>query len=194
MEYKIAVINSNVLSSIALRTMLEDVIPNIDIMIFSSVEDFQKVFDDSFAHLFVDATIVFNHLNWFQQIRSKVVVLTENTSSIIQNYGFRIVDISVSEKELIKSLILLHNTGHPHGHARKIAENNTMVQLSAREIDVLKLIVKGLYSKEIADELNISLATVAFHRNNLAKKIGSRSIGRQTIYAIMHGIVKIEEI
>ena len=36
--------------------------------------------------------------------------------------------------------------------------------LSAREIEVLVLITKGLINKEIADKLNISLTTVITHR------------------------------
>ena len=66
--------------------------------------------------------------------------------------------------------------------------------LSQREKDVLALIVKGYINKEIADILNISTPTVVFHRRNISEKIGSRSIGRQTIYAVMNGIVDYREL
>ena len=42
--------------------------------------------------------------------------------------------------------------------------------LSAREIEVLVLITKGLINKEIADKLNISLTTVITHRKNITEK------------------------
>lgn len=66
--------------------------------------------------------------------------------------------------------------------------------LSEREKEVLALSVKGYINKEIADKLNISTATVIFHRRNISEKIGSKSIGRQTIYAVMNGIVDYREL
>ena len=49
-------------------------------------------------------------------------------------------------------------------------------------------------NKEIAEKLHVTMATVAFHRNNISEKLGSRSLGHLTIYAVMHGIVKIDEL
>ena len=66
--------------------------------------------------------------------------------------------------------------------------------LSQREKDVLALTVKGYINKEIADTLNISTATVIFHRRNIAEKLGTRSVGRMTIYAVMNGIVDMHEL
>ena len=43
--------------------------------------------------------------------------------------------------------------------------------LSLREIEVIKLIHKGQASKEIAEELNISIRTVEVHRHNILKKL-----------------------
>ena len=74
------------------------------------------------------------------------------------------------------------------------AEKEYAELLSPREKDVLALTVKGYINKEIADRLNISSATVVFHRRNICEKIGSRSIGRLTIYAVMNGIVDLREL
>jgi DNA-binding CsgD family transcriptional regulator len=52
----------------------------------------------------------------------------------------------------------------------------------------------GRINKEIADELNISLSTVIFHRNNICEKLGTRSIGRLTIHAVLNNIVLMSEI
>jgi DNA-binding NarL/FixJ family response regulator len=43
--------------------------------------------------------------------------------------------------------------------------------LSLREIEVIKLIKEGLSSKEIADQLNISVRTAEVHRHNILKKL-----------------------
>jgi len=61
-------------------------------------------------------------------------------------------------------------------------------KLSARELDVLKLICKQHIAKDIADILCVSESTVNNHRSNLMHKIGvDNSIGL-VIYAIENGI------
>ena len=66
--------------------------------------------------------------------------------------------------------------------------------LSAREIEVLVLITKGLINKEIADKLNISLTTVITHRKNIMEKLHAKSVATLAIYAVMHGIVPVDQI
>ena len=66
--------------------------------------------------------------------------------------------------------------------------------LSAREIEVMSLIVQGYINKEIADKLNIGLATVVTHRRNIMEKLRLRSVSALTIYAVMHGYVDIGKI
>ncbi|MFV0592522.1 MAG: response regulator transcription factor [Draconibacterium sp.] len=66
-------------------------------------------------------------------------------------------------------------------------------QLSHRETDVLKLLVRGLSNKEIADQLNISVHTVVSHRKNIVQKTGIKSQSGLTIYAISNNIINIED-
>lgn len=66
--------------------------------------------------------------------------------------------------------------------------------LSPRERDVIKLIVKGLSNKEIAAEMHVSVNTVMTHRRNIASKLEIHSPAGLTIFAIATGIVKIEEV
>ena len=61
--------------------------------------------------------------------------------------------------------------------------------LSEREIDVLKLIIKGKINKEIADELFISLNTVLTHRKNITSKLGIKTVSGLTFYAMMNGYI-----
>lgn len=46
------------------------------------------------------------------------------------------------------------------------------VNLTNRELEILRLIQKGMLSKEIADKLCISIHTVNIHRQNLLRKLG----------------------
>ena len=66
--------------------------------------------------------------------------------------------------------------------------------LTDREIEVMALIAQGYINKEIAQQLNIGLATVVTHRKNIMEKLGLKSVSALTIYAVMHGYVDINKI
>jgi FixJ family two-component response regulator len=77
---------------------------------------------------------------------------------------------------------------------RQIETKGITDRLSAREKDVLTLMIKGMINKEIANSLGISLTTVIFHRNNICLKLKTRSIGKMTVYAVLAGIIDINDI
>jgi two-component system, LuxR family, response regulator DctR len=52
---------------------------------------------------------------------------------------------------------------------------NRLERLTARERDVMNLILQGKLNKIIADELGISMRTVEVHRSNVFSKMGVRS-------------------
>lgn len=61
--------------------------------------------------------------------------------------------------------------------------------LSNREIEVVKLIAKGLIAKEIASDLNLSTHTIYTHRKNIMKKLNIRSSPELVLYAVNSGIL-----
>lgn len=79
-------------------------------------------------------------------------------------------------------------------HTTNIEVNNEQEELSSREIDVLIQIVKGLSNKEIADALCLSTHTVMSHRKNIVRKLNIHSTAGLTIYAIVNGIVNLDNI
>ena len=60
--------------------------------------------------------------------------------------------------------------------------------LTGREREVLRLVSDGLSSKQIADQLNISVRTVESHRNQIMNKLQLRSIAQLTKFAIRNGL------
>jgi DNA-binding NarL/FixJ family response regulator len=64
--------------------------------------------------------------------------------------------------------------------------------LTAREREVLQLIVEGHTNAEIAAELVISSRTVEFHRSNLMRKLDARTPADLSRIALQRGILPPE--
>jgi DNA-binding NarL/FixJ family response regulator len=60
--------------------------------------------------------------------------------------------------------------------------------LTARELEVLRLVASGRSNREIAEELVLSVRTVERHVTNLYAKIGARGKADATAYAFHHGL------
>jgi len=63
-------------------------------------------------------------------------------------------------------------------------------QLTEREMDVLKLVARGLSNQEIAEELFIGIKTVKFHVTNIFAKLGVDDRTQAAIYAHKHGVAE----
>ena len=62
--------------------------------------------------------------------------------------------------------------------------------LSARELEVARLVAEGHSSKEVAARLNLSVRTVEKHRANIMDKIGVREVASLVRWCIQSGVVK----
>ena len=63
--------------------------------------------------------------------------------------------------------------------------------LSPREVDILRLIVKGLCNQEIADKLSITRGTVKWHVNIILRRLGVSDRTQAVVVAAQRGIVEI---
>jgi len=66
--------------------------------------------------------------------------------------------------------------------------------LTTREKEILKLLVSGSLTKEISDQLFISIHTVNNHRKNIIRKLGISTISGLTIYAVINKIIDPKKI
>jgi DNA-binding NarL/FixJ family response regulator len=66
------------------------------------------------------------------------------------------------------------------------AENSLVGRLTAREREVLQLLAEGRTMKEIGARLGITARTVAFHKYQLAGKLGLQSAAELVRFAIEH--------
>jgi two-component system, NarL family, nitrate/nitrite response regulator NarL len=70
-----------------------------------------------------------------------------------------------------------------------IQKDNSTVQLTLREIEIIRLIEKELNNREIADKLFISERTVETHRKNIFRKTQTSSLIGLIKYAYEHKLI-----
>jgi DNA-binding NarL/FixJ family response regulator len=63
--------------------------------------------------------------------------------------------------------------------------------LTPREVEILQLICDGKSNKEIANELDLSVNTVAVHRANIMDALGIHKTAELVVYAIRNGLVNV---
>jgi len=74
---------------------------------------------------------------------------------------------------------------------RKKKEHDAKIELTAREMEVLELIVREHSNQEIADKLSISMRTVDAHRRNLLEKTGVRNTAGLVKYSINNQLFEL---
>ena len=75
---------------------------------------------------------------------------------------------------------------------QKLTATSEAAGLTAREIEVLTLIAEGSTSREIAEDLVISVKTVERHRENIMRKLDIHSRVELVKYAIRRGLIQPE--
>ena len=72
------------------------------------------------------------------------------------------------------------------------ANASPLSRLSAREIQVVRLIALGKSNKEVATILGLSANTVAVHRTNLMSTLGVHKAAELVLIAVRKGLVNVE--
>ena len=189
---KIAIIDPNTLAVLGLKSLLQNVMPIVQVDTYGSYVELEANHPEQYFHYFVSMNIVLQNRSYFTEFRYKTIVLTLSIDTNTQLSGFNCLCVNVPEKQLIKSLLALQQRAHSHG--RNLPPMPRQNILSDREIEVMSLIVMGFINKEIADKLNIGLPTVITHRKNIMDKLNIKSVSAMTIYAVLNGYVDINKI
>lgn len=186
---KIAILLTDSLRAIGLKSLLLDFFSPIETVFFDSFCDFNKREPDSCDYFITEPVFFVTNADFFLLKRNKTILLIEDWKDLSAPQSLNIICTSAPKEIIIEQLnkYLEESTA-----LRASVEQNK--ELSARETDVLQLVVKGFTNKEIGDQLNISLNTVLSHRKNITAKLGIKTLPGLTFYAIMNGIVEGEEI
>jgi len=196
MPPRLAIISPNTLEANGLKILLQDIIPMADVTDFPSVEDFMEENQITpFFHYFVSAQLLIDNIDFFMSHKKQTFVLTARNNNDAVLHNFYTINTNLDQHSLIKSLLQLHQKGHASHHYAMHNQNQTReLPISSREAEVLALVARGFINKEIAEKLCISLPTVVTHRKNICEKLNLRSVSALTIFAVMNGIVAVDDI
>ena len=98
----------------------------------------------------------------------------------------------VREQDLLDAVnVALERDRAQTGAGREIARDlrARFELLSAREREVLSLVITGMLNKQIAGEMKLSEVTVKVHRHILMKKLGAKSLAELVRMASVLGVV-----
>ncbi|HEY3914441.1 MAG TPA: response regulator transcription factor [Verrucomicrobiae bacterium] len=101
---------------------------------------------------------------------------------------------TAARNELIDTIRAVHSGERSISPAvgARLAERMSHPDLTAREIGVLELIVKGKSNKEIASALSIAEVTVKLHVGHILTKLGVNDRTQATTTALQRGIIHLE--
>jgi two-component system NarL family response regulator len=100
---------------------------------------------------------------------------------------------SVSREELLAAIRAVHGGQRyiPPNVASRLAERVPFIDLSTREMEVLRLIVKGMSNKEIAATLNITEVTTKLHVGHILSKLKVNDRTQAATSALQRGIIHL---
>ena len=111
---QIASISENTLAAMALRGLLSDITPDVDVVCYHDMEEF-KAAAPTVAHFFVSAKVVFANMEMFRPRIRRTMVITDGDSSSFAQSGFRTIDATASESAIVRQMLHIHQAGHPSG-------------------------------------------------------------------------------
>lgn len=102
---------------------------------------------------------------------------------------------NVSQREMVEAIrkVFAGSRYIPHRIASRLAERMTRSNLTTRELEILKILTKGLTNKQIAGALGISDNTVRNHINSIIEKLEVSDRTEASTTAIQRGLIDIDE-
>jgi DNA-binding NarL/FixJ family response regulator len=96
--------------------------------------------------------------------------------------------------ELVDAIHKVHGGGRwiAAEAAARLAENAPRVELTPRELDVLRLIAAGNRNKEIAGTLDVTEDTIKFHVKSILAKLGVNDRTHAVTVAVKRGILHLD--
>lgn len=131
----------------------------------------------------------------FPEVKVLALSMHENSSYIKQALkagarGYLLKDSA--PRQLVDAISSVNSSVAPFVPEAVLAKaDNRPHGLTPREMDVLRLVARGLSNKEIGAQLGLGVRTVETHRQNLIDKTGCRTVAELTRYAVDNGYLEL---
>lgn len=184
----------------SLSSIVKEINPLLKISASNNLADFiSTIHSTKFDLILLDINV--NGSDMLREIKKLKSLLTETKIIIITSYdSLAMVEESIqlglkgflnknaSESEIMSCINIVSKGGKYISRERRKEEvfkdNFELLKiLTAREIDILKCLTKGLTNKMIADSLNISINTVQTHRKNIYAKLQIKGVNELVSFA-----------
>ncbi|MDD0976746.1 response regulator [Pseudomonas fontis] len=94
--------------------------------------------------------------------------------------------------QYLSSAVLPLVIGQAVKHSRKRPVGGTM-QLTARQLEILRLIARGESTRSIADGLGLSVKTIEAHRSQIMHRLQIHDVPGLVLFAVREGIIRIND-
>jgi DNA-binding CsgD family transcriptional regulator len=181
---RVLIVSQNRLTGIGLRAVLQDCFSPASVRVDSTLDPTRL---SAYDYIFLSVHAYIRYHTALATTKAPVIVLTdEHHPAELHRYPL-VLWTGQSESAMIEDLDRLQSRARPSLQARTS-------NLSAREVEVLKLVARGHINKHIADALSISLHTVISHRKNITGKLGIKTVSGLTMYAVLNGLISSKDI
>ncbi len=186
MTKKILIYTSKYIVNRGFATILKDLDTKIEFLIINSKHQFDNVATQDFNYLVADADTI-NSLKDFSLFNNlKIIILDDNKHSFSSNMNIiKIISVKSNKSEILSILKNIFEDKTENEHINE--------EISEREREIIKFVALGYTNKQIADKLFLSIHTITTHRKNISNKLGIKTISGLTIYAILNGIINLDD-
>jgi two-component system, NarL family, response regulator len=132
----------------------------------------------------------------FKQARIAVLTTYDSDEDIYRGLqagaqGYLLKDAKPGE--LLNAIRAIHNGQKyiPPEVGAKLLQRISNLELSERELEVLRLMAQGMGNQEIATALSISESTIKSHVNRILSKLGVSDRTQAVIVAVKRGLVSL---
>jgi DNA-binding CsgD family transcriptional regulator len=134
-------------------------------------------------------TLPFSHKQLLSMLHAKSQIIYIINTPLPKNSPFHQISVFDNKTTLIEKITPFLQQYEPFTTNKEEPE-----ELTPREKLILNHVALGQTNKEIAATLFISTHTVISHRKNITRKLDIKTVSGLTVYAIINGIIKMEDI
>ena len=95
--------------------------------------------------------------------------------------------------QYLSSAVLPLVIGQAVKQNRRRTQVSTAMQLTARQLEILRLIARGESTRSIADGLGLSVKTVEAHRSQIMHRLQIHDVPGLVLFAVREGIIRLND-